>query len=467
MTTPNPPKPRKRRVRRLFIALAWLIGLSVGVYYALTQGFLGRWIIESILSNRVRAIATLEGIHIHKNGRTDLFGLKFRVPDVPGKPGTFFEAKRLEVDLDTSNWRNGEIGLQAVAADGIIARISQNTETDAVNIQSWRPPTGGGVGRLPRVVVRSGKLEFGENRGTDLTILKSFDVRGEVVPEGPDSVTINFKEIRKGPDQTESLGMAVGGRINALGVELVLTNVSLSDWPAESVPSRVRPIFEELALTGEITRTRLQYAFRQDPSFSPEDSIDGVAATLEFNNLGVSLPGISEQQPIVAHIPSKTLEPTDSHRLMRVAADRGTITFVAGRTEARLSGSVEGVPYTVQAIYRGTTTQSPFEAVFTLGEFDLQKDSPILRFATPLVLERLADFGNPLVLGGQYEVLSTQIFFSIVGAQGDRSSWRVPRVRTSSIGAKCGCATGLPRSIAFRTSFRICGRWSDSLATKS
>jgi iron(III) transport system permease protein len=34
-------------------------------------------------------------------------------------------------------------------------------------------------------------------------------------------------------------------------------------------------------------------------------------------------------------------------------------------------------------------------------------------------IESLADFGNPLVLGGQYEVLSTQIFFAIAGAQGD------------------------------------------------
>ena len=35
-------------------------------------------------------------------------------------------------------------------------------------------------------------------------------------------------------------------------------------------------------------------------------------------------------------------------------------------------------------------------------------------------IESLADFGNPLVLGGNYEVLSTQIFFAIVGAQGDQ-----------------------------------------------
>lgn len=34
-------------------------------------------------------------------------------------------------------------------------------------------------------------------------------------------------------------------------------------------------------------------------------------------------------------------------------------------------------------------------------------------------IESMADFGNPLVLGGNYEVLSTEIFFAIVGAQHD------------------------------------------------
>ena len=35
-------------------------------------------------------------------------------------------------------------------------------------------------------------------------------------------------------------------------------------------------------------------------------------------------------------------------------------------------------------------------------------------------IESLADFGNPLVLGGSYNVLSTEIFFAIVGAQYDQ-----------------------------------------------
>ncbi len=35
-------------------------------------------------------------------------------------------------------------------------------------------------------------------------------------------------------------------------------------------------------------------------------------------------------------------------------------------------------------------------------------------------IESMADFGNPLVLGGNYDVLSTEIFFAIVGAQYDQ-----------------------------------------------
>jgi len=35
-------------------------------------------------------------------------------------------------------------------------------------------------------------------------------------------------------------------------------------------------------------------------------------------------------------------------------------------------------------------------------------------------IESMADFGNPLVLGGNYDVLSTEIFFAIVGAQNDQ-----------------------------------------------
>ena len=35
-------------------------------------------------------------------------------------------------------------------------------------------------------------------------------------------------------------------------------------------------------------------------------------------------------------------------------------------------------------------------------------------------IESIADFGNPIVLGGNFGVLSTEVFFSVVGAQLDQ-----------------------------------------------
>lgn len=81
-----------------------------------------------------------------------------------------------------------------------------------------------------------------------------------------------------------------------------------------------------------------------------------------------------------------------------------------------LIGVVEGVSPSVE------------EASQTLGGSRWQT---FLRVSLPLMrpglanaflvafIESLADFGNPMVLGGSYSVLSTDIYFSIVGAQND------------------------------------------------
>jgi ABC-type Fe3+ transport system permease subunit len=49
-------------------------------------------------------------------------------------------------------------------------------------------------------------------------------------------------------------------------------------------------------------------------------------------------------------------------------------------------------------------------------------------------IESMADFGNPIVVGGQFSVLSTEIFFAIVGAQYDQGraaslAWILTAVR--------------------------------------
>ncbi|MFD2845285.1 ABC transporter permease [Paracoccus cavernae] len=67
-------------------------------------------------------------------------------------------------------------------------------------------------------------------------------------------------------------------------------------------------------------------------------------------------------------------------------------------------------------------------------------------------IESMADFGNPLVLGGSGGVLSTEIFFSVVGAQNDprarlfwpRSCWSSPCRPLSRRGAGSRARTSRP-----------------------
>ena len=47
----------------------------------------------------------------------------------------------------------------------------------------------------------------------------------------------------------------------------------------------------------------------------------------------------------------------------------------------------------------------------------------------------MADFGNPLVLGGNFDVLSTEIFFAIVGAQNDPGRAAIARARAALLHA--------------------------------
>ncbi len=53
-------------------------------------------------------------------------------------------------------------------------------------------------------------------------------------------------------------------------------------------------------------------------------------------------------------------------------------------------------------------------------------------------IESMADFGNPIVVGGQFSVLSTEIFFAIVGAQYDQGrAASLAWVLTSSLRSRC------------------------------
>ena len=82
-----------------------------------------------------------------------------------------------------------------------------------------------------------------------------------------------------------------------------------------------------------------------------------------------------------------------------------------------LIGVVEGVSPSMEEAAQ-TLRATPWKT-FTTVSLPLMRPGLANAFLIGFI-ESMADFGNPLVLGGNYDVLSTEIFFAIVGAQNDQ-----------------------------------------------
>ncbi len=82
-----------------------------------------------------------------------------------------------------------------------------------------------------------------------------------------------------------------------------------------------------------------------------------------------------------------------------------------------LIGVVEGVSPSMEEAAQ--TLRADSWTTFTTVSFPLMRPGLANAFLLGFI-ESMADFGNPFVLGGNYGVLSTDIFFAIVGAQNDQ-----------------------------------------------
>ncbi|WP_210497027.1 ABC transporter permease [Microvirga antarctica] len=82
-----------------------------------------------------------------------------------------------------------------------------------------------------------------------------------------------------------------------------------------------------------------------------------------------------------------------------------------------LIGVVQGISPSLEEASQ--TLRAKSWTTFVLVTLPLMRPGLANAFLLGFV-ESLADFGNPLVLGGNFEVLSTKIFFAVVGAQQDQ-----------------------------------------------
>ena len=131
-----------------------------------------------------------------------------------------------------------------------------------------------------------------------------------------------------------------------------------------------------------------------------------------------------------------------------------------------LIGVVQGISPTLEEASQ--TLRARGWTTFKTISFPLMRPGLANAFLLGFV-ESMADFGNPLVLGGNYEVLSTKIFFAVVGAAHDQGraatlaivllgftlaafwvqyTWLGKRVYTTLTGkGDAGLPTPLPRGV--------------------
>ena len=169
-----------------------------------------------------------------------------------------------------------------------------------------------------------------------------------------------------------------------------------------------------LGLAFALVATRTRFPFKKGlrlltilPIITPPFVI-GLALTLLFGRAGVVTQGLSE---LFGLEPGRWLYGLTGIWIAQVLSFT-PISFLV------LIGVVEGVSPSMEEA--STTLRADRWRTFWRVSLPLMKPGLANAFLIGFI-ESMADFGNPLVLGGSHGVLSTEIFFAVVGSQNDPS----------------------------------------------
>jgi len=385
------PAGGKRGSKRRRCLLAVLV--LAGVWWLVTQGFLGRMIVQSFASAAVGTPVGIGSISLGITGRSE-----FRNITVAGHTDSSQIASParefLAIDSLTcyARWWRAFSGsdpiLEGVRAEGLRLRVSQSVESGALNLPRFAivPSASSSDPTIPSVEIRGGIIELGEHQHDgSYTTLQALRVSGGVYRgERPgESVFRLVQEVGSTTSRPASPRFEVSGSIDAERAQARITGVSLGGIDPSSVPSRFRELFRVMDLRGTIGETRFTYRLPKlgqtfDPALAVEASmdVDGVAVTLPLDRFSTSGGSTAPRM-------------TDVYGKIRVAG---------GQLNAKFGGLLEDLPYTVDLHWNGPTLDAPFECVLATRQFELERTPKLLPFLPPKVHERLAMFSSPTAL---------------------------------------------------------------------
>lgn len=404
--TTAPAGGRRGSKRRKFLYAAVCLA---GSWWLLMHGFVGRWIIQSALTSAVGTPVKIGSISIWFSGRSELRRITIAGDPAEG-PRNGPARQFISIDALTcfTHWthavtRAGPV-LDGIRAEGLRVRVSQNTQTGAMNVPRFSP--GGqssGSPDLPSVEIRGGIIELGEHDDKgNYTPLQALRVSGGVYRgDNPGESVFRLAQEVGSSTNSQAPRFEVSGRIDADLAEARLKGLSLGGIDPQSVPSRFRELFQALDLKGSVGETRFTYHFPKPNQ--PFDPALAVEAVLEVDGVAVTL-------PVDRFVSSQggTTKP-------RMTQVYGRLSVSGGKLQAKLGGFLEDLPYTVELFWNGPSIDAPFECVLTTRQFELERNPKLLPFLPPKVHERLAMFSAPTAL------LDSRVVVSRAAAAGPTS----------------------------------------------
>lgn len=369
---------RRRRLRRRIargIVLA-VLAVVVGAWFLVTRSPLTGAMVLPKLEEAIGLKVDAEAVAVGVDGTVVLKRARFMAPGVAGPAGQVFDVARIEADIGWSSLVSGSPSVRNLTLVEPVLRVSQSRDDQSVNIAKIKvPKTDGGTGaEIPTITIERGTIELGEHTGGAYTPLKRIGINGRLRPTlEAGAYVIDLRQMG------DNSGFDLRGVLSQKEIALTLRGLTLDDWTPETVPTPVRGIFSLLDMKGEIAETSFDYVFGA-----------GMQASIALKNVALNLP-VSEGGE-VADVAGSAAKPP---ALMRMQDVNGVITFDGTGVRAVGAGKLEDLPYQLNLAYTGLSVDSAFTCELISNDFELSANPQIVRFAPPLVRERLENFSNP------------------------------------------------------------------------
>lgn len=254
-------------MRRIFLALAVLLFLAGVGMWTMTRPWFLRWQIEPALARALGGDVDLGDVRYGGGGRFVLSDVRLLAPGHSGEAAAVLFVESAEVTVDLNALLDGDITLRDAEIDGLRLRVSEQVDAPGrFNFQALSPAAGTTTGaELPRVTIRSARIEMGTHDGGTFSLSGSRRVAGELRPLAPAEGWYEFelREIDKAGSDRREAGLHSSGRFNALTLEHTgsLSGMLELDQNAYGLfPLAVRRWLDEMHLSGRVSNVSVHWS---------------------------------------------------------------------------------------------------------------------------------------------------------------------------------------------------------------